>query len=207
MFIFKISIIVITFLVEALYMLIINLLTFTLLKCKYYVIKVPALQRYMQNRRSQLQQHPDFHITSSTILASTLHITRLNTRNQGLNNVDLATGAGLRPGFDQSMPQNGPGVADPQGRSENNRDRVANPAQIPGQADIQQAERGPNPGSMNSFSSLLLWILGGASSEGLNSFFSMFRDVREQGQVFNETPGAGAGAGDESRENQDNIDR
>ncbi|KAG4948205.1 hypothetical protein AAZX31_15G044100 [Glycine max] len=169
--------------------------------------EVPALQRYMQNRRSQLQQHPDFHITSSTILASTLHITRLNTRNQGLNNVDLATGAGLRPGFDQSMPQNGPGVADPQDRSENNRDRVANPAQIPGQADIQQAERGPNPGSMNSFSSLLLWILGGASSEGLNSFFSMFRDVREQGQVFNETPGAGAGAGDESRENQDNIDR
>ncbi|KAL5156970.1 Membralin-like protein [Glycine soja] len=168
---------------------------------------VPALQRYMQNRRSQLQQHPDFHITSSTILASTLHITRLNTRNQGLNNVDLATGAGLRPGFDQSMPQNGPGVADPQDRSENNRDRVANPAQIPGQADIRQAERGPNPGSMNSFSSLLLWILGGASSEGLNSFFSMFRDVREQGQVFNETPGAGAGAGDESRENQDNIDR
>ncbi|TKY71354.1 Membralin protein [Spatholobus suberectus] len=160
--------------------------------------EVPALQRYMQNRRSQLQQHPDFHITSSTILASTLHITRLNTRNQGLSNTDLPTGAGLRPGFDQSMPQNGPGVADPQGRSENNRDRVANPAQIPGQADIRQAERGPNPGSMNSFSSLLLWILGGASSEGRNSFFSMFRDVRDQGQVFNET------RGDENRENQDN---
>ncbi|XP_047330428.1 membralin-like protein At1g60995 isoform X2 [Impatiens glandulifera] len=42
--------------------------------------EVPALQRFMQNRRSQFQQHPDFHITSSTILASTLHITRLNTR-------------------------------------------------------------------------------------------------------------------------------
>ncbi|KAK7328286.1 hypothetical protein VNO77_22389 [Canavalia gladiata] len=159
--------------------------------------EVPALQRFMQNRRSQLQQHPDFHITSSTILASTLHITRLNTRNQGLTNTDLPTGAGLRPGFDQSMPQNGPGVADPQVGSENNRDRVANPAQIPGQADIRQAERGPNPGSMNSFSSLLLWILGGASSEGLNSFFSMFRDVRDQGQVFTETPG------DENRENQE----
>ncbi|KAG5000613.1 hypothetical protein JHK87_021685 [Glycine soja] len=172
--------------------------------CSFYATPypVPALQRYMQNRRSQLQQHPDFHITSSTILASTLHITRLNTRNQGLNNTDLPTGAGLRPGFDQSMPQNGPGVADPQGRSENNRDRVANPAQIPGQADIRQAERGLNPGSMNSFSSLLLWILGGASSEGLNSFFSMFRDVREQGQVFNETPGAA----NENPENQDNID-
>ncbi|KAK7412056.1 hypothetical protein VNO78_03502 [Psophocarpus tetragonolobus] len=164
--------------------------------------EVPALQRYMQNRRSQLQQHPDFHITSSTILASTLHITRLNTRNQGLSNTNLPTGAGLRPGLDQLMPQNGPEVADPQAqaRAENNRDRVANPAQIPGQADIRQAERGPNPGSMNSFSSLLLWILGGASSEGLNSFFSMFRDVRDQGQDFNETPGAG----DENREDQDN---
>ncbi|XP_027362182.1 membralin-like protein At1g60995 isoform X4 [Abrus precatorius] len=160
--------------------------------------EVPALQRFMQNRRSQLQQHPDFHITSSTILASTLHITRLNTRNQGLSYTDFPTGAGFRPGFDQSMPQNGQGVADPQGRSENNRERVANPAQIPEQADIRQAERGPNPGSMNSFSSLLLWILGGASAEGLNSFFSMFRDVRDQGQVYTETPG------DENRENQDN---
>ncbi|XP_047173339.1 membralin-like protein At1g60995 isoform X1 [Vigna umbellata] len=165
--------------------------------------EVPALQRYMQNRRSQPQQHPDFHITSSTFLASTLHITRLNTRNPGSINTDLPAGSGLRPGFDQSVPQNGAGVGDPQARSENNRDRVANQAQIPEQADIRRAERGPNPGSMNSFSSLLLWILGGASSEGLNSFFSMFRDVREQGQVFNETPVAG----DENRDNQDNNDR
>ncbi|KAA8517899.1 hypothetical protein F0562_015373 [Nyssa sinensis] len=50
--------------------------------------EVPALQRFMQNRRSQFQQHPDFHITSSTILASTLHITRLNTRNPGPANTD-----------------------------------------------------------------------------------------------------------------------
>ncbi|RYR74454.1 hypothetical protein Ahy_A02g009183 isoform B [Arachis hypogaea] len=42
---------------------------------------------------------------------------------------------------------------------------------IPGQADIRQAEGGPNPGSMNSFSSMLLWILGGASSEGSTHFF------------------------------------
>ncbi|XP_014517531.1 uncharacterized protein LOC106775020 [Vigna radiata var. radiata] len=165
--------------------------------------EVPALQRYMQNRRSQPQQHPDFHITSSTFLASTLHITRVNTRNPSSINTDLPAGSGLRPGFDQSVPQNGAGVGEPQARSENNRDRVANQAQIPEQADIRRAERGPNPGSMNSFSSLLLWILGGASSEGLNSFFSMFRDVREQGQVFNETPVAG----DENRDNQDNNDR
>ncbi|XP_061337178.1 membralin-like protein At1g60995 [Gastrolobium bilobum] len=162
--------------------------------------EVPALQRFMQNRRSQLQQ-PDFHITSSTILASTLQITRLNTRNQGLSNTDLPSGTGFRSGFDQSMPQNGPGATIPQGRSENNPDRVANPAQIPGQADIPQAESGPDPGSMNSFSSLLLWILGGASSEGLNSFFSMFRDVRDQGQDFTETPGI------VNPEGQDNNDR
>ncbi|GAU24355.1 hypothetical protein TSUD_390640 [Trifolium subterraneum] len=160
--------------------------------------EVPALQRFVQNRRSQLQQHPDFHITSSTILASTLHITRLNTRNQGLSATNLPSGTGFRPGFDQSMPQNGPGVTDPQGQSESNSDRVANPTQIPGQADIRQAERGPNPGSMNSISSLLLWILGGASSEGLNSFFSMFRDVRDQGQVYTEAPRH------DNRENQEN---
>lgn len=151
----------------------------------------------MQNRRSQLQQHPDFHITSSTILASTLHITRLNTRDQGLSVTDLPPQTGFRPGFDQSMPQNGPGIPEPHGRSENNPPRVADPAQISGQAEIRQAERGPNPGSMNSFSSLLLWILGGASSEGLNSFFSLFRDVRDQGQVFPGTPGR------ENRENQE----
>lgn len=145
----------------------------------------------MQNRRSQLQQHPDFHITSSTILASTLHITRLNTRNQGIANTDMSPGTGSRPGLDPSMPQNGAGVTENQGRSENNPDRVANPMPIPGQPDLRQAEGGPNPGSMNSFSSLLLWILGGASSEGLNSFLSMFRDVRDQGQVFAEPPSPG----------------
>ncbi|MED6207352.1 hypothetical protein PIB30_035057 [Stylosanthes scabra] len=158
--------------------------------------EVPALQRFMQNRRSNLQQ--DFHITSSTILASTLHITRLNTRNQGVTNTDSNLGAGFRPGFDPSAPQNGAGVAEPPGRPENNQDNEGNPVRIPGQADIRQAEGGPNPGSMNSFSSMLLWILGGASSEGLNSFFSMFRDVRDQGQVFTENPHG------ENRENQDN---
>ncbi|KAG2705353.1 hypothetical protein I3843_05G044800 [Carya illinoinensis] len=151
--------------------------------------EVPALQRFMQNRRSQLQQHPDFHITSSTILASTLHITRLNTRNPGLVSPDLTSGTGLRPGSDQAMPANG-GVdvsgLQEQAESEN---RVGNPMQMPGQPNLQQADSGPNPGNMNSFSSLLLWILGGASSEGLNSFLSMFRDVREQGQVFTESAG------------------
>ncbi|KAH9685625.1 Membralin-like protein [Citrus sinensis] len=147
--------------------------------------EVPALQRFIQNRRTQLQQQPDFHITSSTILASTLHITRLNTRNPSLPNTDATSGPGLRPGSNQAMPPTNRVDAPGPERSENNNpDRVGNTMEIPGQPDLQQPETGPNPGSMNSFSSLLLWILGGASSEGLNSFLSMFRDVREQGQVF-----------------------
>ncbi|KAB1207048.1 Membralin [Morella rubra] len=152
--------------------------------------EVPALQRFMQNRRSQLQQQPDFHITSSTILASTLHITRLNTRNSGPANNDLTSETGLRPGSDIAMPANGldgSGLPE-QPESEN---RAGDPIQIPGQPNLQQADNGPNPGNMNVFSSLLLWILGGASSEGLNSFLSMFRDVRDQGQVFAESPGQG----------------
>ncbi|XP_065629140.1 membralin-like protein At1g60995, partial [Quercus suber] len=140
--------------------------------------QVPALQRFMQHRRSQLQQPPDFHITSSTILASTLHITRLNTRNPGPVNTDLTTGTGLRPGSNPAMPANGEmDVSGLQEQSESE-NRAENP--------LQQADNGPNPGAMNAFSSLLLWILGGASSEGLNSFLSMFRDVREQGQVYAE---------------------
>ncbi|TQE06271.1 hypothetical protein C1H46_008120 [Malus baccata] len=151
--------------------------------------EVPTLQRFIQNRRSQLQQHPDFHITSSTFLASTVQITRLNTRNPDLVNPDLAPGPGLRSGSNPAVPSNAaeaPGLQEQSGND--NLDGVGNP-QAPGQADLNQAENGPNPGAMNSFSSLLLWILGGASSEGgLNSLLSMFRDVREQGQVYAEPP-------------------
>ncbi|CAN6584530.1 unnamed protein product [Malus baccata var. baccata] len=151
--------------------------------------EVPTLQRFIQNRRSQLQQHPDFHITSSTFLASTVQITRLNTRNPDLVNPDLAPGPGLRSGSNPAVPSNAAEAPGPQEQSGNdNLDGVGNP-QAPGQADLNQAENGPNPGAMNSFSSLLLWILGGASSEGgFNSLLSMFRDVREQGQVYAEPP-------------------
>ncbi|KAE8692661.1 putative HSP40/DnaJ peptide-binding protein [Hibiscus syriacus] len=151
--------------------------------------EVPALQRFMQNRRSQFQQHPDFHITSSTILASTLHITRLNTRNPGVVRPDPNSVPGLRPGSDQEVPANGVGeAAGPRRQSEMKTVQGGNPMQIPEQPELQQAEAGPNPGTLSSFSSLLLWILGGASSEGLNSFLSMFRDVREQGQVYTDSP-------------------
>ncbi|XP_073316831.1 membralin-like protein At1g60995 [Primulina huaijiensis] len=141
--------------------------------------EVPALQRFMQNRRSSFQQHPDFHITSSTILASTLRITRLNTRNSGPVNPDLAPGPVPQTGVDTGAPRNvAPG---PAGGQIND-----NPLNIGGQPVMRQPEAGGNP--LNSFSSLLLWILGGASSESLNSFLSIFRDLRDQGQVYADSP-------------------
>ncbi|XP_024986718.1 uncharacterized protein LOC112521940 isoform X1 [Cynara cardunculus var. scolymus] len=153
--------------------------------------EVPALQRFMQNRRSQFQQQPDFHITSSTILASTLHITRLNPlRNltaPPINTTNPTSGPGLRGGQQpiqtNEMPEN-PETTQTQPGNEN-MNRVGNHLQ----AAVQPDGGGSNPGAMNSFSSLLLWILGGASSEGLSSFLSMFRDVRDQGgQAYAESP-------------------
>lgn len=133
----------------------------------------------MQNRRSHFQQHPDFHITSSTILASTLHITRLNNRNPPPINA-------AAPGL--AMPTNP--ASEFSGLQEQPGNTNTDPLEMTGQeGDLQQPENGGNgPGPMNSFSSLLLWILGGASSEGLNSFLSMFRDARDQSQVYAESP-------------------
>ncbi|XP_038883775.1 membralin-like protein At1g60995 isoform X2 [Benincasa hispida] len=148
--------------------------------------EVPALQRFMQNRRSQIHQHPDFHITSSTILASTLHITRLNTRNPSGQNTDLNTGHDLRP-TSETVPT-GPGgvtgeVPHPLEQTENNSlDRAGDSIQIPGQHELGQ------PRNANSFSSLLFWILGGATSEGINSLRSIFRDSRNNGQVYTGSP-------------------
>ncbi|KAL0379305.1 UNVERIFIED_CONTAM: Membralin-like protein [Sesamum radiatum] len=153
--------------------------------------EVPALQRFMQNRRSHFQQHPDFHITSSTILASTLRITRLNTRNSGPANTDLvASGPVVRDGVDTGMPSNtATGFSGPEEQPSNdNQGRLGNPLDIGGRPVLRQPEGGGVPGAMSSFSSLLLWILGGASSESLNSFFSIFRDLRDQGQVYAEPP-------------------
>ncbi|CAA0833971.1 Unknown protein [Striga hermonthica] len=161
--------------------------------------EVPALQRFMQNRRSN-QQHPDFHITSSTILASTLRITRLNTRN---NTAYMAPGPLPRPaadngntarnvatGFPGPQPQANHDDDDNNNNNNsntnnNNPDRIGNPLGIGGQPILRQPENGGGvPGAMSSFSSLLLWILGGASSESLNSFLSIFRDFRYHGQVY-----------------------
>ncbi|GFP93380.1 membralin [Phtheirospermum japonicum] len=162
--------------------------------------EVPALLRFMQNRRSHFQQHPDFHITSSTILASTLRITRLNTRNTvgGGVNTDLASGPVLRAaGADNgtrniatrfSRPQEEqPRNNNDNNNNNNNSDRLGNPLNIGGGGG-RQPENGGIPGAMSSFSSLLLWILGGASSESLNSLLSIFRDFRDQGQVYAARP-------------------
>ncbi|CAA7029648.1 unnamed protein product [Microthlaspi erraticum] len=147
--------------------------------------EVPALQRFLQSRQSHLQQHPDFHITSSTILASTLHITRLNrtttTRNQGPNNTppNQNTETTRSPAAGASA-DGGGGGENPMQHQEQE-----------GNAANNTIPAGPNPqaGAMSSFSSMLLWILGGASSEGLNSLLSMFRDVRDENeaQVFADT--------------------
>lgn len=141
----------------------------------------------MQNRRSQLHQHPDFHITSSTILASTLHITRLNTRNPGALNTDPNSGTDSRSA-PETMP---PGPGDMTGEVPHLQEQIENDGldtardtiQIPGQ-ELGQ------PRTANSFSSLLFSILGGrgATSEGINSLRSMFRDGRTHGQGYTQSP-------------------
>ncbi|XP_021772689.1 uncharacterized protein LOC110736699 isoform X2 [Chenopodium quinoa] len=165
--------------------------------------EVPALQRFLQSRRSHMQQHPDFHITSSTVYASTLHITRLNTRNPGPADMEDASGPGvsvLRPGGNVPMPPHAqaavPGLQEQLGNAnQQNENMGEEPLPIP-EHDLRQPEAGQNPGNMNSFSSLLLWILGGAPSESLNSFFSMFRDMRDQTQFYT----------DSSRQENDNAE-
>lgn len=158
----------------------------------------------MQNRRSHFQQQPDFHITSQTFLASTLHITRLNMRNPSPVTAELSPGGGPRAEIEAAVARDGgtefSGGEEVAGNG--NPDRLGNPLQIGGQPDIRPSENGgANPGAMNPFSSLLLWILGGASSESLNSFLSIFRDVREHGQVY-AAAAAAAGGGNPRQENR-----
>ncbi|XP_071704123.1 membralin-like protein At1g60995 [Rutidosis leptorrhynchoides] len=130
--------------------------------------EVPALQRFTQSRLALIRQQPDFHINSSTILASTLHITQLNPSRTAplVDTTNLISGSQAAPTLIQTnrFSEN----TETQARSEN--------------------DGGTNHGTMNFFSSILLWILGGASSEGFNSFLSMFRDVRDQRQTYAETP-------------------
>ncbi|KAG2262218.1 hypothetical protein Bca52824_069297 [Brassica carinata] len=140
--------------------------------------EVPALQRFLQSRQSHFHQHPDFHITSSTILASTLHITRLNrtTRNRSPSGPNNNT---LNQNTETRSPAAAAGVENP----------MQHQQQEVNTANTIPAVPNPQAGAMSSFSSMLLRILGGAPTEGLNSFLSMFRDVRgeDEAQVFVDT--------------------
>ncbi|EHA8589256.1 membralin-like protein [Cocos nucifera] len=144
--------------------------------------KVPDLQRVMRGR-GQMPQQAGVQITSSTIYTSTVHIARVNVRNSGLVNNELGDGPRLHS------------VPDHRGSAESTETQeqsvMDNPDSVSNALHFQALgprQTGTAPGSslLNPFGSLLLWILGGASSEGTVPFFSVFRDVADQGQVFPE---------------------
>ncbi|CAN6455495.1 unnamed protein product [Victoria cruziana] len=143
--------------------------------------EVPALQRFMRHRM-QLQQG-GVHITSSTILTSTLHIARLNTRNPSPSS-DFAT---EDVGDVHTMTAAGAEVVQPVDGSSEENQVVGGPLLQP-LGSSNRVEGIQNTNSLNSFASLLLWVLGGGSSDGPVSFLSMFRDMREQGQTYPHTP-------------------
>ncbi|XP_078428731.1 S3 self-incompatibility locus-linked pollen protein isoform X2 [Wolffia australiana] len=136
--------------------------------------EVPALRRFMSNR-SHLQRQGGVHITSSTIVTSTLHIARVNVGDQ--------------------TPQMGPmGLTSdesPENRA-HEQTPVGNSNPIPSlpfpELNMQPAAGPNNAGLLNPFGSMLLSLLGGASSEGLISFFSMFRDLRDPHHVYAQQP-------------------
>lgn len=145
--------------------------------------EVPALQRFLRTR-AQFQQQSGVQI--STMYTSTVHIARVNVRNPNMANVQLGVGP--------EVPTR-PSQAEPDGITEGARaqEQIArespdsatrNPLHFTGLAPQQQTEAAPNSGSLNPFSSFLLRILGGASSDGIVSFLSMFRDLRDQGQHY-----------------------
>lgn len=143
--------------------------------------QVPALERYMRSRQLGV------HITSSTILTSTVHIARVNMRNPNLVNSGVGSGPVPRMGPDQapvnSVEDNVTTLQEPP--ATDNSDAMASQLQFPA-SDSRQSETAANA-PLSSFNSLLLWILGGASSENRVSFFSMFRDMRDPGQVYSES--------------------
>ncbi|CAA6671836.1 unnamed protein product [Spirodela intermedia] len=148
--------------------------------------EVPALHRFMSSR-SHLQQQAGVQITSSTIVTSTLHIARVNMGNQGILGTDPGIDPGpqmglnpLEPDPDESTETS---VLEPRPASGPN--PISSPLQFP-ELNMQQAAAASNTGPLNPFGSMLLSILGGASSEGLVSFFSLFRDIRDPHQIYAE---------------------
>ncbi|KAK3146539.1 hypothetical protein QOZ80_3BG0267770 [Eleusine coracana subsp. coracana] len=146
--------------------------------------EVPALQRFMRSR-AHIQQQTGVQITSSTIYTSTLHIARLNVGDPGTINDGLgaAREADALLVQDESIRNQQEGQRNPNSEATTN-----NPIQYQDQNPQQAGNPAAGSGSLNPFGSLLLWLLGGGASDGIVSFFSMFRDVRDHGQDFTDPP-------------------
>lgn len=151
--------------------------------------QVPALQRFLRTR-AQFQQQSSVQITSSTIYTSTLHIARVNVRNPNMANVEVGVGPQIPARPNPSLPDGvaGFGTGQEQTARENSDSATRNPLHFTGLAPQQQTEAAPTTSSLNPLSSFLLRILGGASSDVIVSFFSMFRDSRDQGQHYPQQP-------------------
>lgn len=129
-----------------------------------------------------MQQQAGVQITSSTIYTSTVHIARVNVRNSVVNNE-----LGEEPRL-HTVPDH---LGSAESTETQERAVMDNPGSVSNALRFQAfspRQTGTAPGSslFNPFGSLLPWILGGASSDGIVSFFSLFRDVPDQGQVFAE---------------------
>jgi hypothetical protein len=146
----------------------------------HVVFQVPALQRFIRSR-AHIQQQTGVQITSSTIYTSTLHIARLNVGGPGTINDGL--GAAREVVQDDSTRNQQEGQ-----QNANSEATVNNPMQFQDQSPQQAGNPSAGSGSLNPFGSLLLWLLGGGASDGIVSFFSMFRDVRDHGQDFTDPP-------------------
>ncbi|KAL4200853.1 hypothetical protein AMTRI_Chr02g255710 [Amborella trichopoda] len=138
--------------------------------------EVPALQRFMRNRL-RLQQQTGVHITSSAILTSTLHIARLNMRPPNPND-EFGENRARRPWPNPPDSSETIGSTEPMAQmgSSATNEPVDN-QQI--RSDPQQLDRpedAPNPTSLSSLGSMLLWVFG---VNGLVSL-SRFRDTRDQ---------------------------
>ncbi|GJM96097.1 hypothetical protein PR202_ga12906 [Eleusine coracana subsp. coracana] len=150
----------------------------------HVLLQVPALQRFMRSR-AHIQQQTGVQITSSTIYTSTLHIARLNvgapgTINDGLGAVREADALLVQ---DESIRNQQEGQ-----QNLNSEATTNNPIQYQDQNPQQAGNPAAGSGSLNPFGSLLLWLLGGGASDGIVSFFSLFRDVRDHGQDFTDPP-------------------
>jgi hypothetical protein len=148
------------------------------------MLQVPALQRFIRSR-AHIQQQMGVQITSSTIYTSTLHITRLNVGDPGMIN----DGLGASHEADALLVEDESTRNQQAGQQNSNHEATThNPIQYQDRNPQQAGNPPAGSGSLNPFGSLLLWLLGGGASDGIVSFFSMFRDVHDHGQDFTDPP-------------------